>query len=166
MRYFSHGKVLKTAPCRNIRALRSSVDQWLRHLVRCRFYLRQKERMSMQPVFVLIIFFAVIGYILTRSNKKGGSSSSPHEVRSKSKYKVEAAKKKIINRASKRGVNYSDEEIEFILKTALDHSGIEGVKRIGETFESAPDKIIDQIMMKIEKEHLFSIVDNQKGPTR
>ena len=103
MRYFSHGKVLKTAPCRNIRALRSSVDQWLRHLVRCRFYLRQKERMSMQLVFVLIIFFAVISYILTRSNKKGGSSSSPHEVRSKSKYKVEAAKKKIINRASKRG---------------------------------------------------------------
>ena len=120
----------------------------------------------MQPVFVLIIFFAVISYILTRSNKEDGSSSSPHEVRSKSKYKVEAAKKKIINRASKKGINYSDEEIEFILKMALDHSGIEGVKRIGETFESAPDKIIDQIMMKIEKEQLFSIVDNQKGPTR
>lgn len=73
----------------------------------------------------------------------------------------EKARTAIRTRASNFGVDYTDDELDWICDNAEAHSGREGLVNIGKMFATAPRERLEELMMKIEKDHMIYLVEQQ-----
>ena len=71
---------------------------------------------------------------------------------------IESAKSKtrkiIRTRAKEFDVDYTDDELDWILNWAVSQSGKKGLANLEYMFTTAPKDKLEQLMMKIEKDHL------------
>ena len=124
--------------------------------------------MEIPSIFgALVIIFGLAYWINSRREEKervAASKEAAKEAKAKgdeaSKTR-EIARKKIHSRTLEFGVEYTDDELGWILDTAVFHSGIKGLEDIGNTFAVAPKDKLEQLMMKIEKDHTIYLAEQQ-----
>lgn len=80
---------------------------------------------------------------------------------------IENAKSKtrkiIRTRAKEFDVDYTDDELDWILNWAVSQSGQKGLENLEYMFTTAPKDKLEQLMMKIEKDHLTYSAEQQEA---
>ncbi len=93
-----------------------------------------------------------------------GETAASQEARKKHEKLLqtrEKARNAIRSRAKEFDVDYADDELDWICSNAEAHSGEKGLADIGNVFATAPRSTVEKLMMKIEKDHLIYLADQQ-----
>lgn len=113
------------------------------------------EATSLAALFIFIGFW----YWMSERSKNETEQEANQKARNEIEVLREETKTTIHSRALKLGVDYTDDELDWICDNAETHSGKEGLANIGRMFEVAPKEKLEELMMKIEAQHMKYLMD-------
>ena len=109
----------------------------------------------------LVVIFGLAYWVNSRREKKEKVAINEKLAKVERAKSSELQRKKnetskiIRSRALELGVDYTDEELNWICNKAMSNSGKKGLDDIGKMFATAPKDKLGQLIMKMEKEHLM-----------
>ena len=108
------------------------------------------EASSIVALMVILGF----GYWINQRAKDKSEQDARKEAQNDLAKVREEAKATIHSRAMKFGIDYTDNQLDWICDNAQAHFGKEGIAKIEHMFETAPKEKLEELMMKIEVQHM------------